>query len=149
MKNDAMAIFLTSKKDLSPSFFSRLDFNKGEEKDKKSTIRSMLCLLCLNKIKLKKGLWSTPNFLRTLRVKLFFTLWHCGWKLSKKYNLKMILCVKIQMQLILIWKFTPGEVRLFKVIFKHCALLACRFVVMMPNWPFSWLMNVKWARAWA
>ena len=72
MKNDALAIFLTSKKDLSSLQVSFQDFKKGEEKDKKST-RRMLCLLCLNKIKLKKGLSSTPNFIRTLRVKLFFS----------------------------------------------------------------------------
>ena len=71
MKNDALAIFLTSKKDLSSLQVSFQDFKKGEEKDKKST-RRMLCLLCLNRIMLKKGLSSTPNFIRTLRVKLFF-----------------------------------------------------------------------------
>ena len=72
MKNDALAIFLTSKKDLSSLQVSFQDFKMGEERDKKST-RRMLCLLCLNKIKLKKGLSSTPNFITTLRVKLFFS----------------------------------------------------------------------------
>ena len=35
MKNDALAIFLTSKKDLSSLQVSFQDFKKGEEKDKK------------------------------------------------------------------------------------------------------------------
>ena len=87
MKNDAMAIFLTSKKDLSPSFFSRLDFNKGEEKDKKSTRRSMLCLLCLNKIKLKRV--SGPLLIfKNVMGKTFFhtlTLW---LKIIKKVQFK-------------------------------------------------------------
>ena len=120
MKNDALAIFLTSKKDLSSLQVSFQDFKMGEERDKKST-RRMLCLLCLNKIKLKKGLSSTPNFIRTLRVKLFFHTLTLCLKVVKNQILKYIFGVKIQMFLNIARSLALLRNGTFLGIFKHSA----------------------------